>query len=67
MEIWRALRLPNANRLDLRVWLDISWPPGMKEAVVAVMTQLETWKPGWNNFGQNYVTRIGRVSRRATE
>jgi hypothetical protein len=26
MEIWRALRLPSANRLDLRVCLDISWP-----------------------------------------
>jgi hypothetical protein len=38
----------------------------MKEAVVAVMTQLETWKPGWNNFGQNYVTGIGRVSGIAT-
>jgi hypothetical protein len=38
MEIWRALRLPSANRLDLRVCLNISWPLGMKEAVVAVMT-----------------------------
>jgi hypothetical protein len=66
MDIWRALRLPSTNRLDLRVCLDISWPPGMKGAVVAVMTQLETWKPGWNNFGQNYVTGIGRVSGIAT-
>jgi hypothetical protein len=42
MEIWRALRLPSTNRLDLRVCLDISWPLGMKEAIVAVTTQLET-------------------------
>jgi hypothetical protein len=41
---------------------DISWPPGMKEVVVAVMTRLETWKPWWSNFGQNYATGIGHVS-----
>jgi hypothetical protein len=34
--------------------------------VVAVMTQLETWKPGWSNSGQNYATRIGHVSGIAT-
>jgi hypothetical protein len=27
MEIWRAQKLPSANQLDLRVCLDISWPP----------------------------------------
>jgi hypothetical protein len=40
MEIWRAQKLPTANQLDLRVCLNISWPPGMKEAVVEVMIPL---------------------------
>jgi hypothetical protein len=62
MEIWRTLGKQRVNRRDLRGCHDISWPPGMKEVVVAVMTRLETWKPGWSNFGQNYTTGIGHVS-----
>ena len=66
MEIWRALRPPSANQLDLMVCLDIRWPLGMEEAAVAVTTQLETPKPGWSNFDQNYTTGIGRMSGIAT-
>jgi hypothetical protein len=35
----------------------------MKGVVVAAMTQLETWKPRWNNFGLSYVTEIEHESR----
>jgi hypothetical protein len=61
MEIWRALKLPSANQLDLRVCLDISWPPGMKEAVVEAMTLLGSWRPEWIASDQNYVTGVGSV------
>jgi hypothetical protein len=66
MEIWRALRPPSANQLDLMVCLDIRWPLGMKEAAVAVTTQSETWKPRWNNLGQSYATGVGHVHGIAT-
>jgi hypothetical protein len=37
----------------------------MKGVVAVAMTQLETWRPRWNNFGQSYVTGIG-YGRRTT-
>jgi hypothetical protein len=33
----------------------------MKGVVAAAMTQLETWRPRWNNFGQSYVTGRNRI------
>jgi hypothetical protein len=61
MEIWRALRLPSTNQLDLRVCLDISWPLGMKAAVVEATTLLGSWRPEWIASDQNYATGAGSV------
>jgi hypothetical protein len=61
MEIWRALRLPSANRLDLRVCLNISWPLGMKATVVEATTLLGSWRPEWIASDRNYVTGVGSV------
>jgi hypothetical protein len=61
MEIWRALKLPSANQLDLMVCLDISWPLGMKEVAVEAMTLSRIWKPEWIDSGLNYTTGVGSV------
>jgi hypothetical protein len=61
MEIWCAQKLSSANQLDLRVCLDISWPPGMKEATVEVTTPSGIWRPEWIASGLNYVTGVGSV------
>jgi hypothetical protein len=61
MEIWRAQKLPRANQLDLRVCLDISWPPGMKEATVEVTTPSGIWRPEWIASGLNYAMGVGIV------
>ena len=66
MEIWRILGKQHANLLDLLECHDISLLPGTKEVVVVVMTQLEIWKPGWNNSSQSYATGIGHGSRTVT-
>jgi hypothetical protein len=59
-EIWHALKLPSANQLDLRVCLDISWPPGMKKPVEAT-TLLGSWRPEWIATDRNYATSVGSV------
>jgi hypothetical protein len=61
MEIWRALRLQRANRLDLMVCLDISWPLGMKAAVVEAMILLGSWRSEWIASDQNYTMGAGSV------
>ena len=61
MEIWRTQKLPSANQLDLRVCLDISWPPGMKEAAVEATTPLGIWRPEWITSGLNYATGVGSM------
>jgi hypothetical protein len=47
-----------ANQLDLMVCLDISWPPGMKEAAVEVTTPSGIWRPEWIVSGLNYATGV---------
>jgi hypothetical protein len=61
MELWRALKLPSTNRLDLMVCLDISWPLGMKEATLEVTTPSGIWRPEWIDSGLNYATGVGSV------
>jgi hypothetical protein len=61
MEIWRAQKLPSANQLGLRVCLDISWPPGMKEAVVEATTLSGSWRQKWIASDPNYATGVGSV------
>jgi hypothetical protein len=61
MEIWHEPKLPSANRLDLMVCLDISWPLGMKEATVEVTTPSEIRRLEWNDSGLNYAIRVGSV------
>ena len=60
-EIWYALKLPSTNQLGLRVCLDISWPLGMKAAVVEAMTLLGSWRPEWIASDLNYATGVGSV------
>jgi hypothetical protein len=61
MEVWRALKLPSANQLDLMVCLDIIWPPGMKEAVVEVTTPSRIWRLEWIDSGLNYAMGVWSV------
>jgi hypothetical protein len=61
MEIWRALRLSGANRLDLRVCLDISWSLGTKAAAVEATTLLGSWRPEWIASYRNYAIGAGSV------
>ena len=61
MEIWRAQKLPSANQLGLRVCLDISWHPGMKEAAVKATTLSGSWRPEWIALDPNYTTGVGSL------
>jgi hypothetical protein len=61
MEIWRAQKLPSANQLGLRVCLDISWPPGMKEASVEATTLSGSWRPKWIASDPNYARGVGSM------
>jgi hypothetical protein len=61
METWHAQKLPSANQLDLRVCLDINWPPSMKEAAVEATTLSRSWRPEWIALGLNYTMGVGSV------
>jgi hypothetical protein len=61
MEIWRALKLPSANQLDLMVCLDISLSLGMKEATVEATTPSGIWRPEWIDSDLNYAMGVGSV------
>jgi hypothetical protein len=40
---------------------DISWPLGMKEAVVEATTPSGIWRPEWIDSYLNYATGVGSV------
>jgi hypothetical protein len=61
MEIWRALKLPSTNQLDLKVCHNISWPLVMKEVVEEATTLLGSWRPEWIASDRNYITGVGSM------
>jgi hypothetical protein len=61
MEIWRSLKLPNANQLDLMVCFDISLSLGMKETTVEATTPSGIWMPEWIDSDLNYAMGVGSV------